>query len=200
MLEKKVSVVVVGSINMDLVARCVSLPVAGQTIHASGFEESYGGKGANQAVAAARAGGSVQMVGRVGEDSFGKSLLGNLQHEGVDCSAVSTTASAASGLAMIAVDDDGENQIIVISGANGFVSAEDVHHAAQEIVRCDVLLLQLEIPLDAVAGALAVRWTETNDLTIAVRFANAAGAIAATKSGAQTGMPTRIEIDTFLQS
>lgn len=296
-------IVVVGSINMDLVVRCASLPCAGQTIAADSAREVCGGKGANQAVAAAKAGGSVRMIGRVGSDAFADRLLANLiQHE-VECSAVQRTSDCTSGLAIVAVEHSGQNSILLVAGANGAVSTADVCDARAIIEAADLLLLQLEVPSasvieaiqiarqsgvrcildpapvmkdwnkellqvdlvcpneteaaaitglpvvtvadaqiaarqlhargarhvvitlgdkgtllltdgavhhipatcvdavdttaagDAFAGALSVCWAQTNDLLQAVRFASVAGALAATRHGAQPSLATRSEIE-----
>ena len=302
-------IVVLGSINMDLVARCTSLPRPGETLTAKDYGEVFGGKGANQAIGAARAGGLVQMIGRVGDDVFGPKLASNLQRNGVDCSAITSTENCPSGLALISVDDGGENQIVVIPGSNGRVSREDIDRHESIIAASDCLLIQLEVPLatvvyaigvakrcgirvivdpapvppgeipdellqvdllcpneseairlmgvaseslesmqeaarllhgkgaanvaitlgahgtllfdgremqviesisiaavdttgagDAFAGALAVRWAETNDLVESVRWANVAGALAASRHGAQAGIASREDIERQLLS
>lgn len=149
-------IVVLGSLNMDLVARCGVLPVAGQTVLADSFAEIAGGKGANQAVAAARAGGNVTMVGRVGEDGFASRLIDNLNRENIDCSSVAHTADASSGLAMIAVGESGDNQIVVVPGANGRMTPSDVDRCADKIATCDALLVQLEIPIATVVHAIDI--------------------------------------------
>lgn len=297
------NIVVVGSINMDLVVRCASLPVAGQTIAAESASEVCGGKGANQAVAAAKAGGRVRMLGRVGSDAFANRLMTNLAQHHVDCSTVLRTSECSSGLAIVAVENSGQNSILLLAGANGHVSTADVQAAHAMIAEADILLLQLEVPVaavveaihiasqnhvrcildpapvardfsdallqvdlvcpneteaaeitglpvasvadaeraarqlhdrgvkhvvitlgdngavvltdgafhhirpqsvdavdttaagDAFAGALAVYWAETDDLLEAVRFASVAGAIAATRHGAQPSLATRSEIE-----
>ena len=294
---------VFGSINMDLVVRCQSLPQAGQTVAASSFSEICGGKGANQAVAAAKAGGAVRMIGRVGSDSFSQRLVTNLRNHGVCCKGVRTTENCESGLAIVAVEDSGENSILLVAGANGAVSVADANDSRRVIETADVLLVQLEVPTksvltaiqiataagvrcildpapvasdwtdellqvdlicpneteaatitslavktladaetaarqlqqrgaknvaitlgergvvlltgdqlhhiepatitavdttasgDAFAGAVGVRWAETDDLLEAVRFASVAGAIAATRHGAQPSLATREEIE-----
>ena len=293
---------------MDLVVRCANLPVPGETIIADSSSEIPGGKGANQAVASARAGGDVTMIGRVGDDAFADRLLENLRREHIDTGNVIRTEHCASGIAVVAVEASGENAIMVVPGSNGCVTPEDVEAAAGVIKKSDLLLLQLEIPLDAVlaaieiasaagvrvildpapmpsslpdemlnvdiicpnqseasaivgrpietvddaqgcvsmlhdrgaknliitlggdgavvsdgisvdwiqpwkitpvdttaagdafAGALAVRLAEGASLVVATRFACAAGAIAATREGAQPGMPTRTEIENLIAS
>lgn len=306
--QRKPSIVVCGSINMDLVVRCAVLPVAGQTVAADSAKEVCGGKGANQAVAASKAGGSVEMIGRVGDDAFADRLLGNLTEHAVGCHFVTQSHHCPSGLAIVAVERSGQNSILLVAGANGKLGRSDVQRATPSIKRADVLLLQLEVPIetvisaiqaarsagvrcildpapvasdwtdellcvdlvcpneteaeaitgvkiesvedaqiaatqlhrrgaksvaitlgekgalllhegtfhhaeskavtpvdttaagDAFAGALAVRWAETDDLVEAVRFANCAGAIAATRHGAQPSLPTAQEIEALRNS
>ena len=111
-------IVVVGSLNMDLVIRTPRLPVPGETLFGSDFTTAPGGKGANQAVAAARLGAAVAMVGRTGPDDFGRALRANLKADGVDTSHVSEDREAATGVALITVEEGGQNTIIVASGAN----------------------------------------------------------------------------------
>jgi ribokinase len=148
------SVVVFGSINMDLVARAPRLPAPGETVAGSGFFTAPGGKGANQAVAAARLGAATRMVGRVGADGLGGELRDALRAAGVDDAGVLATAGP-SGVALIAVADDGQNTIIVVPGANGAVGAEDLGRLERALDGARVLLLQLEVPLEAVVAAAA---------------------------------------------
>ncbi len=305
-------VAVLGSINLDLAIQCAHLPMPGETVIAESLREVSGGKGANQAVAAARLGADVAMIGRVGGDDAAVSLLKNLQAEGIDTEHVSRPDSDAeesdisSGIAVVMVEQSGENSIVVVPGANGIVSVEDIDRAAATIQQNDVLLVQLEIPVetvmyacrmarqagvrvildpapaprnvpahffdvdlicpnqseaasllgqsvnsiteakaasdglirkgarnaiitmgkqgavlhdgtditvvppcaveavdstaagDAFAGALAVYWSESASLEEATRFACAAGALAASKPGAQPGMPGRSEVEQFM--
>src|SRR3954470_5853688 len=114
-------IVVVGSINIDLVARASRIPSVGETIIGSGFQIHPGGKGANQAVAIGRLGYPVRMIGRVGNDSFGSQLLGELKSAGVDCESVAVSAGS-SGVAIILVSDGGENCIVVTPGANALLT------------------------------------------------------------------------------
>jgi ribokinase len=140
--------VVIGSLNMDLLVRVGTLPRPGETITGGTFELAGGGKGANQAVAAARAGASVAMVGAVGADEFGDRLLRELAGEGVEVSGVARLAEAATGLAAIVVDELGENQIAVSSGANHALRASHVKRAMGELhlsgARCALLSLEVE--------------------------------------------------------
>lgn len=153
---RRARVIVLGSINMDLVARCPQLPVAGETLTATSFHEIPGGKGANQAVAASRAGAEVTLIGRVGDDGFAPRLTSHLERQRVDCRQVQPTADTPSGLALIAVSAAGENQIVVVPGANGAVSCDDVDRCRSLIESSDVLLVQLEVPLAAVARAIGI--------------------------------------------
>ena len=147
-------IVVLGSINMDLVVRSPQMPRPGETLRGSGFTTVPGGKGANQAAAAAHLGASVQMIGCVGQDAFGQTLLTNLTNQGVDVSSVRTTNDEASGIALIIVDDDGENSIVVAPGANYALQAADVARNRQIFKQARMLVMQLEIPLGVAAEAI----------------------------------------------
>jgi ribokinase len=147
------SIVVFGSINMDLVARTPRLPIPGETLTGSSFQTIPGGKGANQAVACARLGAETNMVGRVGGDVFGKKLKDELAKIGVDHQNVEVDQTTSSGVALIAVEDSAENIIIVIPGANGQVGEQDLQRLAKVLDQARVLLLQLEIPLKTVVVA-----------------------------------------------
>ncbi|HTL90541.1 MAG TPA: ribokinase [Leptolyngbya sp.] len=149
------SIIIFGSINLDLVARVPRLPSPGETLSGSSFSTVPGGKGANQAVGVAKLGGSSRMIGRVGEDAFGAELLKSLRDSGVQTDLI-TVDRASSGVALIAVDDRGENQIIVIPGANGNVDHSDVARLQSVLTHSSILLLQLEIPLAIVKSAASV--------------------------------------------
>src|SRR5690606_23395300 len=148
------SIVVIGSINMDLVCRTPSMPRPGETVLGSAFSTIPGGKGANQAVAAARLGGEVSLIGRVGSDDFGGRLMIGLREHGVKTDRVTVTEGVASGVAMILVDSAGENAIVVAPGANALVTPADLDAAEQVIASASVVLLQLEIPLATVEHAV----------------------------------------------
>ena len=147
-------VTVVGSINRDLVASVPHVPVPGETVMATGHATHAGGKGANQATAAARMGAAAAMVGRVGEDAAGRELVAGLEADGVDTTWISRDDSVPTGLAMITVADSAENAITVSPGANATLTAAHVTAAGAVIETADVLLVQLEVPLDAVAAAV----------------------------------------------
>jgi len=146
-------VLVVGSLNMDLVARCELLPRTGQTIFGQDFFTAAGGKGANQAVAAARLGASVAMAGRVENDQFGRDLVAGLVSAGVRTNAIATT-DRPTGTALITVDASGANTIVVISGANMACDSALVDRALADESRPGILLLQHEIPIAANAHAI----------------------------------------------
>ncbi len=303
------NILTLGSLNMDLITRTPRLPAPGETILGTAFSTAPGGKGANQAIAAAKLGAPVKMIGRVGADDFGKMLRHNLNAAGVDTQYLITDAKTATGIASIWVDDAGQNSIIVAPGANARVNRADVDAAAAAFRDARVIVAQLEIPLDTVeyafqlarkhnrltilnpapaqpltrdllaladllipneteatlltgiqtvdfesaqnaarvlresgarrvlitlgaqgavwvdddapaqsiapfpvrvvdttaagdafVGALAASLARDNDWTTSLRQASAAGALATTKLGAQPALPTRAELDAFLQS
>lgn len=301
-------IVVLGSINMDVVIRCETLPRPGETVIAKSSDEVCGGKGANQAIAAARLGGKVEMIGSVGSDSFATRLLTNLRDADISVEAVRRENACASGLAVVAVEDSGQNSILVVPGANGRVTIETLSEHEHRIASSEMLLCQLELPTetvirgievarangvrvilnpapmpsvfpeslfhvdlicpnqheaesllktsivsaddavsasqelvrrgakhsvitlgsdgavvcdgsrtqwikpfvispidttaagDAFAGAIAVYWPQLGDLFQAARYASAAGAIAASRAGAQPSLPTRAELEAFFSS
>ncbi|GGM88114.1 ribokinase [Streptomyces fuscichromogenes] len=149
-------IAVLGSMNMDLVAYAEKAPLLGETVTGRAFRTIPGGKGANQAIAAARAGAMVSMIGAVGHDAYGARMRETLEHSGVDTDSL-RTIEGPSGTAHIVVDDEGGNAIVVIPGANGTV--DHLAPGDEGVIACaDMLLLQLEIPLAAVvAGAQAAR-------------------------------------------
>jgi len=144
-------IIVIGSMNADLAVRVSRFPQPGETISGEDLQIIPGGKGANQAVAAARQGASVAMIGRVGNDSFGPALLRNLEQNNVDASHVQTDAHSATGTAIIVVDANGQNSIVLSPGGNGNVSPADLDDVAFPAYK--LLLLQLEIPIEAVLSA-----------------------------------------------
>lgn len=149
------SIVVFGSINMDLVASVPRLPQAGETLSGSGFASVPGGKGANQAVACARLGMPTAFVGKIGADGFGHELRHGLEREGVGVAGLGTAAGMPSGIAVITVDARGENTIVVVPGANGAVGEAELDALERQLAGAKVLLLQLEVPLAAVEAAAA---------------------------------------------
>lgn len=148
-------IVVVGSINMDLVVRIDRLPAPGETRPARSLAFVPGGKGANQAVAMQRLGGKVAMIGRLGDDPFGATLREGLASRGVNTEGVAPT-TGPSGVALIQVDDAGENAISLVAGANGCVTPDDVRRHAATIAEASSLVVQLEVPMEAVAEAIRI--------------------------------------------
>ena len=149
-----VDIIVLGSLNMDLVVKAARAPLAGETIRGHDFQMIPGGKGANQAAAAAKLGGQVAMVGRVGGDAFGSVLIENLARQGVDTERVSIDQETSTGVAVITVDDTGENRIIISAGANDRVDMSDVDGAEELLREARFLILQFEIPLKVVDYAI----------------------------------------------
>lgn len=149
-------ITVVGSVNIDLVSSVPRLPAPGETVLASAYEVSAGGKGANQAVAAARAGSDVHLVARIGTDANGDALLRSLQSAGVHTDFVFRDPESHTGLAHIAVDPQAENVIVVVPGANALLTAADIDMAARSIRESSLVVLQLEIPLTTVVHAMAI--------------------------------------------
>ncbi len=151
MISKRI--VVVGSLNADLVVRLPRFPRPGETLPGESFAQFPGGKGANQACAAARLGAHVSMLGRVGADAHGAWLCGSLAADGVDVDGVREDPGVATGVALIAIDGAGQNQIVVVAGANGRFGPEALHTDEACLRAADFVLLQLEIPLETVGAA-----------------------------------------------
>ncbi|KJH86771.1 ribokinase [Pseudomonas fluorescens] len=157
-------VVVIGSLNMDLVTRAPRLPRGGETLIGESFSTIPGGKGANQAVAAARLGAQVAMVGCVGNDAYGQQLRGALLAEGIDCQAVSVV-EGASGVALIVVDDNSQNAIVIVAGANGELTPSVLDSFDAVLQGADVIVCQLEVP-DATIGHALKRGRELGKIVI----------------------------------
>lgn len=154
-VEPETRVCVVGSSNVDLVTYAARLPTLGETVPGDRFERSFGGKGANQAVMAAKMGAAVTIVTKLGDDLFGHDYLDHFRALGLDTTHVLVTTEAPTGVAPIWVDGaSGNNQIIVVLGANERLSADDVAAASDAIAQCAVVVCQWEIPLPAVVAAL----------------------------------------------
>ena len=149
-------IIVVGSINTDMVIGANKLPKPGETLIGHKFFMNSGGKGGNQAVAAARMGGEVSMVANLGADVFGDTAIAKLTNEGVNCGSITRDNDSPSGVAIINVDDNGENQIVVAPGANANLSANLVSAALERISPSSIVLLQLEIPIESVTRAVEV--------------------------------------------
>ncbi|MEB0039849.1 MULTISPECIES: ribokinase [unclassified Pseudomonas] len=148
------NVVVVGSLNMDLVTRAQRLPRAGETLAGESFTTVPGGKGANQAVAAARLGAHVAMVGCVGDDAYGEQLRAALLTEQIDCEAVTIATGVSSGVALIVVDASSQNAIVIVAGGNRRLTPEVLAGFDAKLAQADVIICQLEVPMDTVAYTL----------------------------------------------
>lgn len=158
------NICVIGSLNMDLVVNVDIMPKPGQTIIGSNFKEVPGGKGANQAVAMARLNGNVSMIGKVGEDGFGQTLINSLKNDKVDTTYIQT-AKGATGVALITVDKNAQNSIVVSPGANFEVKEDDIDNNIEAIKNSDIVVLQLETPLNTIKYALN-KAKELNKYTI----------------------------------
>lgn len=151
---KDAQILVIGSLNMDLVVHTPRVPSDGETLLGTSFHRYFGGKGANQAVAVARQGVRTFMAGRVGDDTFGQDQLASLQQEGVDPQYILVDPEQSSGVASIIIDASGNNRIIVVPGANGAVTTDDIRALAPLMAECTCVVLQLEIPVETVLFAI----------------------------------------------
>lgn len=152
MIESK-SIIVIGSANTDMVIKADKFPLPGETILGGKFFMFPGGKGANQAVAASRLRGNVTFIAKVGNDIFGKQALHQFSKEGINTDFIVTDHNQPSGVALITIDSKGENTIVVAQGANATLTSEDVQKAEKEFERADIILMQLEIPINTVIHA-----------------------------------------------
>ncbi len=185
--EGAAEIVVVGSINLDLSIGVERFPDPGETVLGHDLTRGGGGKGANQAVAAARLGRRVAMVGRVGHDGDGAGLRSALADEGIDMSGVQVVEDAPTGLALIEVDPSGENRIVVVPGANATVNTEDLDAAAEAIGQAAVILAQLEVPIPVVEEL--ARRPRRGRLIL-----NPAPALAVSLAGVDVVVPNRSEL------
>ncbi|MEK4103272.1 ribokinase [Paenibacillus sp. FSL R10-2791] len=152
----KLDIVVIGSLNMDMVVRTNRSPDAGETLIGQAFALSPGGKGANQAVAAARLGAEVSMIGRVGKDTFGSEMLEIIRNEGIHIEHISVSEHQATGVASIIIEEDGENRIIVVPGANIELTVQDIQALEAVISQTKIIVLQLEMDLAMSEQAIAI--------------------------------------------
>jgi len=179
-------VLVVGSINMDLMVRCVRAPRAGETVHGVEFRTAGGGKGANQAVACSRLGAETHMIGRVGDDAFGAELRRALKADGVEVSGVMVDQGVATGVALIVVEEGGENRIVIVPGANGRLGDREVERARQVMGQVDAVLMPLEVPLPVVK---AVAEAARKQGVLCVLDAGAA-----TAAAVEMGLPALVDV------
>lgn len=148
------NILVIGSLNMDIVINVEHLPKPGETIAGLDKKEHPGGKGANQAYAVAKLGGNTRMIGRVGADGYGQTLISSLRSAGADTSGIKAQEGTDTGLAFIYVDEKGENTIVLAKGANALLTPEDIRGMEQYIDAADIVLIQLEIPFETVTYAI----------------------------------------------
>ena len=179
-------VLVVGSINMDLIVRCRAIPKQGETVRGQDLHTAPGGKGANQAVACSRLGAKTAMVGRVGKDEFGARLRAGLAADSVDVGSVRVDPQAGSGVALILLEEGGQNRIVVMSGANARLGDEDIALARDLLRGSDIVLMQLEVPL-AVVEAVA---TEARAQSVT----SVLDAGPATAAAADIGLPSLVDV------
>ena len=220
---KNPKIVVVGSCNTDMVVKANKLPAPGETVLGGTFLMNPGGKGANQAVAAARLGGNVALISKIGNDLFGRQSIELFRAEGIDTDYVFTDNKNPSGVALISVDSSGENCIIVASGANSSLDISDINKAKKILIEASIILIQFEtlgslgvlvktksnhyiIPAhevkavdttaagDTFCGALCVALSEGQDIISAAKFANKASSITVTRMGAQSSIPNKKEL------
>ncbi|MFZ4765722.1 MAG: ribokinase [Roseimicrobium sp.] len=159
------AIAVVGSLNLDTILNVPCLPKPGATVAATGWESRYGGKGANQALAACRQGGATSIIGCIGDDAGGRAYLDYLQANGVSCSGLQRLTDVPTGRAYVSVDPEGENTIVTAAGANAYLNADLVMEHASVIANADLVLCQLEVPVEAAVCALQTA-TELGKLTL----------------------------------
>ncbi len=169
-------IAVIGSCMIDLVTYVTRMPEAGETLVAPSFEMGFGGKGANQAVACARLGSEVMMLAKVGDDDFGANTLRNFAAEGIDCRFVERVSGVSSGVAPIFVEPDGQNRILIVTGANDRLLPADIDRAAAALSGSALILLQLEVPLETVYHAIA--WAKRHEIPVLLNPAPANPALA----------------------
>ena len=165
-------IAVVGSNMMDLITYVDHMPVRGETVEAPSFETGHGGKGANQAIAAARLGSQVVMVTRVGDDTFADATIANFTRNGIDTTHVLRTPGRPSGVAPIFVEPSGENSILIVKGANADLSPADVDAAAEKLKTSQLILMQMEVPVETVYHTVA--WAKANGVETLLNPAPAA--------------------------
>lgn len=170
-MTKSRKIVVIGSSNTDMVIRCQRMPRPGETVLGGEFMMNQGGKGANQAVAAAKLGGDVTFVAKIGNDIFGNQTIDSLRQAGVDTSKITASPQLPSGVALINVDAKGENSISVASGANADLSPADIDNAADTIAGAAVVLMQLETPIETITHA--AKTAKRNGVTVVLNPAPA---------------------------
>lgn len=161
-------ILVIGSSNTDFIVKVKKFPVAGETVEAMSFFQAMGGKGANQALAAHRLGGDVAFITSLGTDSNGKNMLDYYKKEGLDVSFSLIVDNAASGIAMIWVNESGENCIVITPGANEMLSSGYIHEIEKEILKADLIVLQMEIPYETVRTVCEIAYEHNKQILLNV--------------------------------
>jgi len=182
----KPRVLVVGSVNLDLIVRCRRVPRAGETVHGEDLQTAPGGKGGNQAVACSRLGAETALVGRVGDDEFGAKLRDGLAADGVNVEAVRVCPGASSGTALILLEEAGDNRIVVMAGANWLLAEDDVAVAAELLPHVDAVMMPLEMPIEVVTGVAAAARAR------GVRCVLDAGPV--TPAACEAGLPAMVDL------
>jgi ribokinase len=171
MTAKSKSIVVVGSANVDFIMKVPHLPARGETVGDGAFFQMFGGKGANQTVAAARAGGNVAFIGGIGDDAFGSQIKANLEQESIDTTGVLMTKDDATGCALIVIDAEGNNTICVAPGANAALTPEHIDSQTVLLRNAALIVMQKEIPTTAIRRVLEI--AEANDVPVLFNYAPA---------------------------
>ncbi len=191
----KTGIAVIGSNMIDLTTYIERMPKEGETVVAPDFDMGFGGKGANQAVAAALLDAEVVMVSRIGGDIFGTEVKKNFEKYGIDTTFVEESPGVSNGVAPIFVDKSGSNSILIVKGANDHLRPEDVDRAAEKIVECGLILLQLEIPLDTVYHA--IEFGKSRGITVVLNPAPAAALDFRCVAGVDLLIPNETELETL---
>ena len=189
----KKRIVVIGSTNVDMVVNTERIPSPGETVLGGSFLMGSGGKGANQAVAISRLGGRVSLISKVGKDIFGQQAVQSFLNEGIEIECLLTDPDAATGVALITVDSQGENSIVVASGANAKLTAEDVRQCLGKFSDASVLLLQLEIPVETVE--FAIQYASEHDIKVILNPAPAYSLSASSLKLIDIITPNRVEAE-----
>lgn len=188
-------ITVIGSNMMDLITNINRMPRSGETIEAPDFDLGFGGKGANQAVAACKTGAEVVMVSRVGDGLFGREVIKNFDSHGIDTEYVKIVENTTSGVAPIFVDQDGNNRILIVKGANAHLKPEAIDQAKDKILNSDFILLQLEIPLETVY--YAIEFGAKNEIPVILNPAPAADLDFDYVKKASIFVPNETELETI---
>jgi len=185
-------ILVIGSLNLDIVAKSDHIPSVGETVIAAYSGQYQGGKGSNQACAAAKLGGDVMMLGAVGDDDSGDYLLKGLSDSGVDVKKIKRVQNVPTGQAWILINKQGNNSIVVIPGANSLVDIPYIDAMRDEIMSADIIVMQLEIPIETVC--YTAQLAKEGNIKESIDFAQKVASIVVTRDGAQSSIPSAAEV------